>query len=87
VLVPLVEGRSLSPRILKLRGRLASALGDSSGVDRALRETLNLYREIGATDLPRVAREIAARAKPPLVTPSQASPLFRAAEHDRPARH
>ena len=47
-LVALVEGRSLSPRILELRGRLAAALGDAAGSERALREAPDLYREIGA---------------------------------------
>jgi len=48
-LVAVTEGRSLSPRILKLRGRLAAALGDTPAADRALREALDLYRTIGAT--------------------------------------
>jgi hypothetical protein len=60
-LVALVEGHSLSPRILELRGRLAAALGDAPVADRALREALDLYREIGATGhVERLGREIAA---------------------------
>jgi len=48
-LVDAIEGRSLSPRVLELRGRLAAALGDAAASERALREALDLYREIGAT--------------------------------------
>jgi class 3 adenylate cyclase/tetratricopeptide (TPR) repeat protein len=48
-LVESIEGRSLAPRILELRGRLAAALGDSPASDRLLREALELYRAIGAT--------------------------------------
>jgi hypothetical protein len=48
-LVALVEGRSLSPRVLELRGRLAVALGDTPASERTLREALVLYRETGAT--------------------------------------
>ncbi len=48
-LVAAVEGRSLSPRILELHGRLAAALGDMPGAGQALREALDLYRMIGAT--------------------------------------
>jgi hypothetical protein len=60
-LVASVEGRSLSPRILELRGRLAAALGDAPGSERALREALDLYREIGASGhAKRLGREIAA---------------------------
>jgi adenylate cyclase len=47
-LVTAIEGRSLSPRILELRGHLAAALGDAPGSERALRAALDLYREIGA---------------------------------------
>ena len=36
-LVASVEGHSLSPRILELRGRLAAALGDTPAADRVLR--------------------------------------------------
>jgi hypothetical protein len=48
-LVTAIEGRSLSPRILELRGRLAAALGDTPASEQALRDALDLYREIGAT--------------------------------------
>jgi hypothetical protein len=48
-LVASVEGRSLSTRILELRGRLAAALDDVPVADQALREALDLYCEIGAT--------------------------------------
>ncbi len=48
-LVASIEGRSLSPRILELRGRLAAALGDIAASEQALRDALDLYREIGAT--------------------------------------
>jgi class 3 adenylate cyclase/tetratricopeptide (TPR) repeat protein len=48
-LVESIAGRSLSPRILELRGRLAAALGDAPASDRTLREALDLYRAIGAT--------------------------------------
>ena len=59
-LVAAVEGRSLSPRILELRGRLAAALGDAPGSERALREALDLDREMGATgDADRLAQTLA----------------------------
>jgi tetratricopeptide (TPR) repeat protein len=48
-LVEAIEGRALLPRILEQRGRLAHALGDAKGASRALREALELYRELGAT--------------------------------------
>ena len=48
-LVASIEARSLSPRILELRGRLAAALGDTTASEQTLREALDLYREIGAT--------------------------------------
>ncbi len=58
-LVESIEDRSLSPRILEMRGRLASALGDAPASDRALRQALDLYRTIGATGhAERLAREI-----------------------------
>jgi tetratricopeptide (TPR) repeat protein len=58
-LVASVEGRSLSPRILELRGRLAAALGDTAASVQALRDALDLYREIGATGhAERLARAI-----------------------------
>jgi hypothetical protein len=44
----LAEGRSLSPRILELRGRLAAALSDTAASEPVLHEALDLYREIGA---------------------------------------
>jgi tetratricopeptide (TPR) repeat protein len=60
-LVSSIEGRSLSPRILELRGRLAASLGDTPASERTLREALDLYRMIGATGhADRLAREIAA---------------------------
>lgn len=59
-LVAAIEGRSLSPRILELRGRLAAALGDVPASERTLREALDLYREIGAIGHTEpLAREIA----------------------------
>jgi hypothetical protein len=59
-LVESVEARSLSPRILELRGRLASALGDAPASGRVLRQALDLYRAIGATGhADRLARELA----------------------------
>lgn len=48
-LVESIAGRSLSPRILEQRGRLAAALGDVLAANRTLREALDLYRAIGAT--------------------------------------
>jgi hypothetical protein len=60
-LVASIEGRSLSPRILELRGRLAAALGDTAASEQTLREALDLYRVIGATGhAARLAREISA---------------------------
>jgi hypothetical protein len=60
-LVESIEGRSLSPRILEMRGRLAAALGDAPASERALREALELYRTIGATGhAERLAREVGA---------------------------
>jgi class 3 adenylate cyclase/tetratricopeptide (TPR) repeat protein len=59
-LVASIEARSLSPRILEMRGRLATTLGDATTGERALREALDLYRTIGATGhAARLAREIA----------------------------
>jgi len=58
-LVESIEGRSLSPRILELRGRLAAALGDAPASDRTLRQALDLYRAIGATGhAERLAKEL-----------------------------
>jgi tetratricopeptide (TPR) repeat protein len=60
-LVESIEGRSLSPRILEMRARLAAALGDAPAGDRALRQALELYRAIGATGhAERLARELGA---------------------------
>jgi tetratricopeptide (TPR) repeat protein len=60
-LVEAIEGRALLPRILEARGRLAHALGDAEGASRALREALELYRELGATGhAERLARELGA---------------------------
>jgi tetratricopeptide (TPR) repeat protein len=60
-LVESIEGRSLSPRILEVRGRLAAALGDAPASGRTLRQALDLYRAIGATGhAERLAREIGA---------------------------
>src|SRR5262249_4993526 len=61
LLVESIEGRSLSPRILEMRGRLAAALGDAPASGRALREALELYRTIGATGhAERLARQLGA---------------------------
>jgi tetratricopeptide (TPR) repeat protein len=58
-LVTQIEGRSLSPRILELRGRLAAALGDTAASGQTLQDALDLYREIGATGhAERLGREI-----------------------------
>ena len=58
-LVESIEGRSLSPRILEMRGRLAAALGDGPASERALQQALELYRTIAATGhAERLAREI-----------------------------
>lgn len=58
-LVESIEGRSLSPRILEQRGRLAAVLGDAPAANRALEEALDLYRAIGATGhAERLAREL-----------------------------
>ena len=59
-LVESIEGRSLSPRILEMRGRLAAALGDAPASELALRQAFELYRAIGATGhAERLARELA----------------------------
>jgi tetratricopeptide (TPR) repeat protein len=58
-LVESIEGRSLSPRILEMRGNVAAALGDAPASERVLRQALDLYRAIGATGhAERLAREI-----------------------------
>ena len=60
-LIESLEARSLSPRILELRGRLANALGDEPASDRALHQALDLYRTLGATGhAERLARELSA---------------------------
>jgi adenylate cyclase len=60
-LVESLEARSLSPRILELRGRLASALGDEPASDGALHQALDLYRTLGATGhAERLAGELSA---------------------------
>ena len=60
-LVESIEARSLSPRILEQRGRLAAAVGDAPAANRALQAALDLYRAIGATGhAERLARELAA---------------------------
>ena len=54
-----VDARSLSPRILEQRGRLAGALGDVQGCASLLGEALELYRDIGATGhAERLGREL-----------------------------
>lgn len=58
-LVALVEGRSLSPCILELRGHLAATLGDVAASKQTLHAALDLYREIGATGhAARMTREL-----------------------------
>jgi len=58
-LVESIEGRSLSPRILEMRGRLATTLGDAAASERLLRQALDLYRAIGATGhAERLAKEV-----------------------------
>ncbi len=55
-----IQGRSLMPRVLELRGRLAVATGHTSGGDRLLGEALAEYRAIGATGhAARLGRELA----------------------------
>jgi class 3 adenylate cyclase/tetratricopeptide (TPR) repeat protein len=58
-LVESIAARSLSPRILEHRGRLAAACGDAPAASQALREALDLYRAIGASGhAERLAREL-----------------------------
>ncbi len=58
-LVESIDGRVLSPRIIEMRGRLAAALGAAPASDRALRQALELYRNIGATGhAERLTREL-----------------------------
>jgi tetratricopeptide (TPR) repeat protein len=60
-LVESIAARSLSPRILEQRARLAATLGDASAARRALEEALDLYRAVGATGhAERLAREVGA---------------------------
>ncbi len=60
-LVESIDGRSLSPRILEMRGRLATALGDAAASERLLRLALDLDRAIGATGhAERLAKELGA---------------------------
>ena len=59
-LVEQIEGRSLSPRILEQRGRLAKACGDAAAASQLLHEALDLYRTIGATGhAERLVKELA----------------------------
>jgi hypothetical protein len=59
-LVESIDGRSLSPRTLEMRGRVAAALGDAPAAYLELRRALDLYGAIGATGhAERLAREIA----------------------------
>jgi tetratricopeptide (TPR) repeat protein len=60
-LVESIAARSLSPRILEMRGRVAAALGDKPAAERALSEALDLFRAIGATGhAERLTRELGA---------------------------
>ena len=60
-LVEAIAARSLSPRILELRGRLAAAIDRAADSERLLRDALELYRTIGATGhAQRLAKEIGA---------------------------
>jgi tetratricopeptide (TPR) repeat protein len=60
-LVESVAARALSPRILELRGRLATAQRDAPVAGRLLRQALALYRQLGATGhAERLARELGA---------------------------
>jgi hypothetical protein len=55
-----IAALSLSPRILEMRGRVAQAFGDATASDHALRQALDLYREIGASGhAERLMRELA----------------------------
>jgi hypothetical protein len=51
-LVAAIEGGSLSPRILELRGGLAAALGDVPASEQASRAALDLYRTIAPPATP-----------------------------------
>ena len=60
-LLALIQGRSLMPRVMELRGRLAAALADTPAANLSLQEALDLYRAIEATGhAARLAREIGA---------------------------
>ena len=60
-LVREIEARSLEPQIFELRGRLAQAMGDRAAGERLLRDSLALYRRIGATGhADRLARDLGA---------------------------
>jgi class 3 adenylate cyclase/tetratricopeptide (TPR) repeat protein len=48
-LVEETNGRSIEPRLIEERARLAGLLGDGAGCERALREARRHYVEIGAT--------------------------------------
>ncbi len=57
---------ALAPRILEMRGRLATALGDAAAADVVLREALDLYRDISATGYAdRLERELGATGSLP----------------------
>ena len=59
-LVAWIEGLSLSPRVLELRGRLSAALGDDLAATRSFGKALELYHSIGAAGhTERLARELA----------------------------
>jgi class 3 adenylate cyclase/tetratricopeptide (TPR) repeat protein len=47
-LIESIAAGSLTPRLVEMRGRVASALGDKPASDRELQEALDLYRAIGA---------------------------------------
>jgi tetratricopeptide (TPR) repeat protein len=58
-LVESIAGRSLSPRILEVRGRLATLLDDDAAAESAFQKAVDVYREIGAKGhADRLTREI-----------------------------
>jgi class 3 adenylate cyclase/tetratricopeptide (TPR) repeat protein len=58
-LVESIAGRSLSPRILEMRGRLAALLDDDTAAKSAFQKAVDIYREIGAKGhAERLARKI-----------------------------
>ena len=64
-LVESIAGRALSPRIVEKRARLAAALGDEPAADQALRQSLDLYRAIGAAGHgARLEQELGASSRP-----------------------